>query len=1058
MNFKQKLTSLLENERFIEYSGTYSHDFLKNLFLEDISKNLEILIEEIATKLNEQEIWSFVSFLSSVYEDKKSEFSIEDTEKIKVFTKDGLYNISTHDDVYTSLLKLLSFLPSNKSELLDLSKYILENRKTYTILEALSFDLSEAIPNEKIFLEVFLRTLNTPKWNYLWLAWHEKFWEIIARHPYRKWFFDQLLIDENKIAADEFLAKWKKAWEALLNSLNNDQITITETISFFRDFFTKLSPERTWYGYDSHKAKELLELVLIYAQKNNIPFTDELSFLFEERTFWQIESILAQYISKNDLLEFYKKMEFKEMYLFRIYEAIKYGKREDKEEILEIIEWLEWFQQKLQEVELARENWRKQSEASTKKFHEKIKREIRDWSNNTDDDKISPRLLEYFFREDYNKLFSKKYRDAATKQLKRFLGWNLFSLDVPVYERYIEDSGKIDYRWWYWYSVEFFTKALETAKKLDINIKTRKIQSSIVRWLLLYNTSDLSKLYELLWRDINDTEADYILIALQPGHISNARYHLSGQNILPVFEKYEKIFLRKKHREKVIELFRSIITDTEFDEWRRASPLDYIKWDLRKELLPWLKSHWENIVDKKRNYIETFDRWGLVLKLNTILIQENDDKAIQWRLKQLWSAKVKSLSFNERHSWGSRELHFIWVSDIESEINFDRVLWKWLNHIDARKYQKELLDIIRHWLNLLKEEEKEETKILSNYARYLISGAFSIESFIYQDTITFGETLVKKYTWEARKIWLWSIANARQSLVEKIMWEWISHEIKIEKSPTENESQIIPIELKKTRKELKETKKNLEDKKEELRIKEEEMERYNQQEEYLRNIWDNIIFIEGFTGVQHLEKAWEVLRWTKVPFKIEDGFDWDHIKKLLLKPQEFKKKKIIGIYDLDGKWLSRWVWTYIIKEDKNDPWSKYESIRKFEDWKCLYKKAEYKWEMRCAITLPLINDFSQNLGELGDFRNIYLEWSKENSEIFNLDIEHMFYNIHPSIDTKFFKKNWELNSKKATFLWDLLKFAETLKLATWEKINLKELFKNFEPLLVQIEEILDWKI
>ena len=65
-------------------------------------------------------------------------------------------------------------------------------------------------------------------------------------------------------------------------------------------------------------------------------------------------------------------------------------------------------------------------------------------------------------------------------------------------------------------------------------------------------------------------------------------------------------------------------------------------------MLPWLKSHWENIVDKKRNYIETFDRFGFVLKLNTLLIQENDDEAIRWRLDQFKSARVKSLSFDDR--------------------------------------------------------------------------------------------------------------------------------------------------------------------------------------------------------------------------------------------------------------------------------------------------------------------------------------------------------------------------------------------------------------------------
>ena len=102
---------------------------------------------------------------------------------------------------------MFSLLSVKREELIELSEYTLANRKAYTTLEALSFDLSESIPNEKIFLEVFLTTLNAPRGNYLGLSWHEKFWEIIAKHPHRKWFFDQLLLDANADAADEFLAK-----------------------------------------------------------------------------------------------------------------------------------------------------------------------------------------------------------------------------------------------------------------------------------------------------------------------------------------------------------------------------------------------------------------------------------------------------------------------------------------------------------------------------------------------------------------------------------------------------------------------------------------------------------------------------------------------------------------------------------------------------------------------------------------------------------------------------------------------------------------------------------
>ena len=87
MNFKQKLKNILKDEKFIERSGTYGHDFLKKLFLENVSDNLDILIQETFTRLIEQETWSFVNFLRTIYEDNESLFNYEDKEKIRAYIK-----------------------------------------------------------------------------------------------------------------------------------------------------------------------------------------------------------------------------------------------------------------------------------------------------------------------------------------------------------------------------------------------------------------------------------------------------------------------------------------------------------------------------------------------------------------------------------------------------------------------------------------------------------------------------------------------------------------------------------------------------------------------------------------------------------------------------------------------------------------------------------------------------------------------------------------------------------------------------------------------------------
>lgn len=924
MNFKEKLQDILKEEKFIERSGTYGHDFLKKLFLESVSDNLDVLIKETSHRLSEQEMWSFVNFLRIIYEDNESIFDNEDKEKIQTYVKKWIYDRETHDDVYTKLLMFLELLPVKTTELIELAEYVLKDRKAYIVLEALSFVLSELIPDEKIFLETFLTTLNAPRGNYLGLTWREEFWEIIAKHSERKWFFDQLLLDKNQDAADEFLSSRKNAWEALFNGLPNNKKTTHEIISFFQKFFSKFSPEKTWYGHNSHEAKELLELVLVYAQKQHVSLYKSLPFLFDEDTFWSIESILAQYISEEDILMYYQKVGFREMHIFRLYEAIKYGKREDKEKFLTMIESLDWFTEKLNEVELARENGKKQSEASTKKFHERIKREIREWAKYIKENEISPRLLEYFFREDYNPLFKGKYREEAIKQLKRFLDWKLFSFDGEVYQRTIDENWKVEYQWGYWYSVNFFTDAIKSASENNIDIYTPKIRASVIQWLLLHNTFELKKLYDYLGKKwITDKEADMLLTALDKKHISNVRYHLSGQNIFPVYEQYEKIFLRKKHRTKVIELFKSIITDEDFEEWRRASPLDYIRWDLRKEMLPWLKSYWENIVDKKRNYIETFDRFGFVLKLNTLFIQENDDEAIRWRLNQFKSARVKSLSFDDRRRWQSGDLHFRWVSDIESELDFDRTLMKWIEHIDARKYQKELLDIIKHGLNLLQEEEWKEIKLLSSYARYLVN--WVIWLFIDSKTISVRDILdeLNKINNEsngnAKYLFGFSLRNFKESKV---------------KSLTLKEKEELLYEI----------------------IEENNNLKYWQgpfQNEHRAETWlpQKIIRVwtEWPSDKRNIENAWRALYpWKEMPFEVVNGYCVGNLKELWNRGDIEENEIMILCFDFDHEWAIEW-------------WNSFKKwwITEYVPEKCLTKK--HQEQDKHAILLPIFSEIEQQV-------------------------------------------------------------------------------------------------
>ena len=207
---------------------------------------------------------------------------------------------------------------------------------------------------------------------------------------------------------------------------------------------------------------------------------------------------------------------------------------------------------------------------------------------------------------------------------------------------------------------------------------------------------------------------------------------------------------------------------------------------------------------------------------------------------------------------------------------------------------------------------------------------------------------------------------------------------------------------------------------------------------------EDLIIIEWYTGVIHLQNAWNVLRpWKKMPFVLNDGFDADNIAKIIDKPQQlWNYKKVIWIFDLDGKGIITWNKWYNFTPEKSS----------LIDRECLSKYKILDGCKRWWITLPFLKEHYEIPQVPEDAFLAGTMWQKMDIKI---AIEELFFDfsqpdwIKRLISEWYFDTNWKFIWNKNN-LWIAI---HSLIEEGW--VNPKEIYKNFEPLLQKIETIIE---
>ena len=184
-----------------------------------------------------------------------------------------------------------------------------------------------------------------------------------------------------------------------------------------------------------------------------------------------------------------------------------------------------------------------------------------------------------------------------------------------------------------------------------------------------------------------------------------------------------------------------------------------------------------------------------------------------------------------------------------------------------------------------------------------------------------------------------------------------------------------------------------------------------------------LLLVEGFTDFLIIQKAWEKIRGTEIPFDIMDCFSAGLLRATLQNADDIVGKgesaKVFGLFDYDAAGYSQW------EALKSGRWSDISA----EDVQ-VKKSQEHEWH---ALLLPVPARLSEQAGG-------------KHAKDSRLEIEHLFYG-HPAV-AKFFADEEGIGGGKiVAFHGDKRKFAERV-VPTLPK----EAFADFEPLFRFITE------
>lgn len=436
----------------------------------------------------------------------------------------------------------------------------------------------------------------------------------------------------------KIIDKWFELW--LEEDLYNFLVSL---IKYWNDWKNNFYKEKVYY-------KQIQDFFNKYRKFNNvdnffIKFFNDINY--DKKWFYYFnffEKFIANVLlNKEDIKLFFEVESVKNnnyMFAYRIY---NYLKEIWKKELVSEFEFIIW--DKIKEIEVMQEEWKKNNDKYLKKYekekYNEIKNSLETLSKNNER-WFFPIIFKYYL-ENEELLFSFEselydINKIIRKQIDYFLKWeNLNPWNIEAL-RWLEKTDSW-YNWFTWYFDESLWLVLQVSEKLwfDLSSYTHRLCYYIPFQIW---DSPLQKLINLCWLEefekVFDVYNNYPIIA---------GFH--PQNIITYYQKVKNEI--------------DIDLNTKVLEFLKTWILKYKSFYDKEKVLGFLNEFWETnkyfqtIFNENKSDINYFYPWStiseeyqnfrLALKANEVLMKNWDFKALKWRLKQIKSWKTENREY-----------------------------------------------------------------------------------------------------------------------------------------------------------------------------------------------------------------------------------------------------------------------------------------------------------------------------------------------------------------------------------------------------------------------------
>lgn len=509
---------------------------------------------------------------------------------------------------------------------------------------------------------------------YVWHLKDDNFENSFTQKIIDKWFNLRL-----KKELYDFLISLIKYWNEWKNNYYREKVYYKQIQNFFNryreeyneknffiKFFDDISYDKKWFYYFRFFEEFISNVV-----KNE----NDVSLLLEVDSIKSNDYILA----------------------YRIYQNLKELSNITLIEKFEEIIW-----EKINNIKLRQEEWKRKNDEYLKKDDNKKYEEIKSFLEmiNRDNKKWFLPILFKYYLENEDLLFSFEadwynINKIINEQLNYFLTWeNLNPWNIDALKWF--EKTEWWYNWFTWYFDESLELALKISEKLWKDLSSYKNRLSYYIPFQLWDET-LNKLFDLCWfeefENIYKVYKEYSYVA---------DFH--PQNIITYYEKVRNE-LSEELKKEVLEFLKSWIEKYKsFYDKEKVLDFLYEFWEKNK--------YFQGIFNWNKGNINYFNYWSrvndeyqsfrLALKANEILIKNGDKESIEWRLEQIKWWKTEN---REYWNW------FLPDDDINlSDDDFINVLKQIKS--DNSIVIDLFIDLLKHWFDNYEEN-------YTNYCFYI---------------------------------------------------------------------------------------------------------------------------------------------------------------------------------------------------------------------------------------------------------------------------------------------------------------------------------------------------